>query len=71
MPARSCFNSLMEIAETSDAEVWHALGECFNGGRGTEVDREEAMRWFERAAEAGHNLFFPLQRAERVSFESS
>lgn len=45
---------LLEIAETPDVEVWHALGECFQGGWGTNANREEATRWFHRAAEAGH-----------------
>ena len=50
----SCFSRLWQIAETPDVEVWHALGECFQGGWGTNANREEGMRWFQRAAEAGH-----------------
>src|SRR3954462_6015012 len=50
----SCVRKLMAVAETPDVEVWHALGDAFANGRGTERSREEAARWFQRAAEAGH-----------------
>ena len=49
-----CFGRLMDVAEVADAEVWHAIGDAFNNGRGTERNRDEARRWFERGAEAGH-----------------
>jgi hypothetical protein len=52
----SCFSRLMNIAETADTEVWRAIGDAFANGRGTGRSREEAMRWFERGAEAGHTL---------------
>jgi TPR repeat protein len=44
----------METAETADAEVWHAIGDAFANGRGTERNRDVAKKWFERAAAAGH-----------------
>jgi TPR repeat protein len=44
----------MDVAEVADAEVWHAIGDAFNNGRGTERNRDEARRWFERGAEVGH-----------------
>ncbi len=51
---QSCFQRLLETAESRDPAVWHALGSAFNNGRGTTRDVAQAVRWFQRAAEAGH-----------------
>ena len=52
---KAILSRLMEIAPTPDAEVWHAIGDAFDTGRGAERNREEAMRWFCKAAETGHS----------------
>jgi uncharacterized protein len=59
----------MEVAESGDPEVWHALGDAFNYGRGTQPDKEAGILWFRRAADAGHaksmvSLGLCLQRQE-------
>lgn len=37
-----------------DPEIWHALGDAFQNGRGIERDAEQAEQWFRKSAEAGH-----------------
>jgi TPR repeat protein len=49
-----CFHSLMKAADSPNREIWYALGDAFCTGRGTQRDRSEAIKWFQRAAEAGH-----------------
>jgi uncharacterized protein len=49
-----CFSRLTRLAMRNDPDVWYALGDAFSHGRGTERDRDEEIRWFQRAAEAGH-----------------
>lgn len=51
---QACFKRLLEAAEATNPEVWHALGRAYSSGRGTVVDRSESIRWYRRAAEAGH-----------------
>lgn len=56
--------------ETNSPELWHALGDAFQGGRGIERDVVGAERWFRMAAEAGHpeamiRLGHLLSREER------
>lgn len=48
------FPQLIEIAETSDPEVWLCIGAAYAYRRGTDKNPEEAKRWFQRAAEAGN-----------------
>lgn len=40
--------------DSSDPAVWHALGDAYSKGWGTTADREQALRWFRQAANAGH-----------------
>ncbi len=40
--------------ETNNPDIWHALGDAFQGGRGTERHLAQAEEWFRKAAEAGH-----------------
>lgn len=49
----SCFQRLLKAAEAEDPIVWHALGNAFNTGRGTKRDRATAIRWYQKAADAG------------------
>ena len=49
-----CFQELLQFAESNSPAVWHTIGTGFNTGRGIKRSRPEAMRWFQRAAEAGH-----------------
>lgn len=49
-----CFHSLIEVAESEDHEVWHALGDAYSHGRGTPPDKGVGISLFKRAAEAGH-----------------
>jgi uncharacterized protein len=52
---QSCFQRLRQAAEDSgDPAVWHTLGRAYANGGGTTRDKAEAIRWFQRAAEAGH-----------------
>lgn len=67
----NCYKSLMEAAETNDPEVWFALGDACQMARGTSKDTVAAVRWYQRAAEAGHtkamvSLGHCLQRSESV-----
>lgn len=50
-----CFPLLLAMADKCDPEVWYALGDAYSHGRGTHRDRDEEIKWFERAAEAGHS----------------
>ena len=50
----TCFDRLIELGENSNPEIWFAIGDAFNQGYGTERNREEALRWYQRAAEAEH-----------------
>jgi TPR repeat protein len=47
-------DQLIEQKNQPDPEVWHALGAAYRGGNGAHKNRGEAIRWFRRAAEAGH-----------------
>jgi restriction system protein len=50
-----CYQDLLKISEQGDPEVWNAIGEIIQlGYHGGESDVEEAISWFQRAAEAGH-----------------
>ena len=52
---QSCFERLRQAAaDTEDPAVWHALGNACNSRMGTERDPEQAIKWLQRAAEAGH-----------------
>ncbi len=51
---QSCFQELLQYSESNNPALWHVIGTSFNNGRGVKRDRPEAMRWFQRAAEAGH-----------------
>ena len=48
------FDQLSEIAEAGDPDTWLCIGEGYSIGLGTAPDREQAKRWFRRAAEAGN-----------------
>lgn len=40
-------------AEKGSAEAWLALGECYNFGIGVEKDINEAVKWYQKAADQG------------------
>jgi TPR repeat protein len=70
------FQKLWEGANAQDPDVWCALGSAFDLGRGVKRNIEEAIRWYQRAAEAGHtkamvNLGLCLQRPEASSSDVS
>ncbi|HEX9045804.1 MAG TPA: hypothetical protein VF988_02155, partial [Verrucomicrobiae bacterium] len=50
----ACFRDLLQFAESPNPAVWHIIGQAYNSARGTKRNREEAMPWYLRAAEAGH-----------------
>ncbi len=50
---QTCFQNLLQAAESQQPAAWHAIGTAYNTGRGTKQDRAEAIRWFRRAAEVG------------------
>lgn len=47
-------DQLIEQKNQPDPEVWYALGAAYRNGNGAQKNRDEAIRWFRRAAEAGH-----------------
>lgn len=47
------FQHLFQAAEPGQPLVWHTIGTAYNTGRGIKRDRAEAIRWFQRAANAG------------------
>lgn len=47
------FQHLLHAAEPGLPLVWHTIGTAYNTGRGIKRDKAEAIRWFQRAAEAG------------------
>lgn len=50
-----CFQELMKISENGDPEVWNAIGESIHrGSHGGKMNVEEAVQWWQRAAEAGN-----------------
>jgi hypothetical protein len=52
---QSCFERLRQAAvDSPDPAVWHALGNAYNSRMGTQRDPEQAIKWLQRAAEAGH-----------------
>lgn len=66
---RSCVQRLLADANKRDPALWFALGTAFQTGRGAVRDMDEAIRWYQRAAEAGHtpamvSLALRLQRPE-------
>lgn len=54
------FCRLQQLAESAAPEVWLTLGQGFLTGLGTEKNRDEAGRWFRRAADAGHTTAMVL-----------
>jgi len=63
------FQHLLHAAEPGPPLVWHTIGTAYNTGRGIKRDKGEAIRWFQRAADAGFapamvNLALCLQRPE-------
>ena len=50
---RSVAGMLTQV-DTNEPEVWHALGDAFQGGRGIEKDVEQAEKYYRMASEAGH-----------------
>ncbi len=51
---RASFQALMNLAGLNQPTIWHSIGSGFNTGRGVTRDKQEAIRWFQRAADAGH-----------------
>jgi TPR repeat protein len=51
---RSIVQRLREEADSHNPGVWHALGNACANGSGTVRDVDEAIRWYQRAAEAGY-----------------
>ena len=52
---KTAFNDSMKAAEQGDAIAQCNLGECFDMAYGTNEDIEEAIYWFEKAAEQGNS----------------
>ena len=52
---QTCFERLRQAGtDSEDPIVWHALGNAYNNGMGTKRDREEAIKWLQRGADAGY-----------------
>ena len=45
---------LMAFAKEGYARAQYLLGECYNYGNGVDEDEEEAVKWYRKAAEQGH-----------------
>ena len=43
-----------KAAELGNARSMYALGYAYQCGQGVEINMDEAIRWYERAALAGH-----------------
>jgi TPR repeat protein len=54
--AAEIFQSLLSLAQGGDAESQFKSGNAYYFGRGVEKDYKEAVRWYTKAAEQGHNL---------------
>jgi TPR repeat protein len=52
---KTAFNDSMKAAEQGDAMAQCNLGKCFDMPYGTNEDIEEAIYWFEKAAEQGNS----------------
>jgi TPR repeat protein len=52
---QSCVRELLAVAETQDPEIWRAIGMAYNNGLGAARNADEAIRWYQRAAEAGNS----------------
>lgn len=44
---------MLTQVDTNNPEIWHALGDAFQGGRGIERNFNKAEEWFRKAAESG------------------
>jgi TPR repeat protein len=51
---RSSFNSEMQQAENGSAESQYNVGNMFTKGNGTGIDLEQALSWYEKAANQRH-----------------
>jgi TPR repeat protein len=51
--SRDYFRRIKPLAEKGDVEAQIALAEAYFHGRGTETNRQAAVRWYEKAAESG------------------
>ena len=47
-------DQLLESSKSGSLEVWFMIGDAYQSGTGTAKSREQALRWFLKAAEAGH-----------------
>jgi TPR repeat protein len=45
---------LLESSKSGSEDVWFAIGDAYQSGTGTAKNREQGLRWFHKAAEAGH-----------------
>ncbi len=45
---------LLEASKSASPDVWFAIGDAYQMGAGTAKNREQGLRWFQKAAEAGH-----------------
>ena len=57
MPNYNSIHSMIEAAENGDLEAQHNVGACYaTGDWDGPRDEKEAIKWYTRAAEAGHSL---------------
>ncbi len=47
-------DQLLESSKSGSLDVWFMIGDAYQSGTGTKRNREQALRWFRKAAEAGH-----------------
>lgn len=47
---------LLKAAEQGDSFAQYQLGECYEEGKGVEADGEEALAWYQKAADLGSEL---------------
>ncbi len=48
------FQQTLEMAKKGDAAAQTKLGEMYKDGKGVKQDKQEAVKWFRKAAEQGH-----------------
>jgi TPR repeat protein len=47
-------DQLLESSKSGSLDAWFMIGDAYQSGTGTKQNREQALRWFRKAAEAGH-----------------
>ena len=47
-------DQLLESSKSGSLDAWFMIGDAYQTGTGTKRNREQALRWFRKAADSGH-----------------